>query len=115
VRVAVDVELRRREPGPFQGRENRLPSITCHIHSVDGQGLLDGVAHAETRIQRLVGVLIHELDLPTQRAHFPGRQSGYVLALEEDAAAVRFDHPYDGLRGGGLAAAGFADQRQQLP
>ena len=66
-----------------------------------------------------IRVLEDHLHLPAQRPQLVARQAGDVdlaafAGAESDRAVGRRDGPQDAARGGGLAAAGFADQRQRL-
>ncbi len=81
---------------------------------VDLQRLGDDVADRHARVQRRVGVLEDHLHLAAHLAHLAAVQLGQVLAVEDDLAAGRLVELQDGAAGGGLAAAGLADQAEGL-
>ncbi|MNT31227.1 hypothetical protein D3C72_1670550 [compost metagenome] len=73
------------------------------------------LAHRAARVERRVGILEHDLDAPSQRAQGAGARPPEVLAVEKNAALVRFDQAQERPRHGRLAAAGFPHQPQRLP
>jgi hypothetical protein len=70
--------------------------------------------YAETRVERLVRILVDDLHPSPQCPKVTLRETHDVHAVEGDAARLRPDEPQDRLRGGGLAAAGLADERNHL-
>jgi hypothetical protein len=84
-------------------------------HALHDHRLGDDVPHPAARVQRGVRVLEHDLQVPAQCAEFARALMQQVLAAECDLAAGRLDQPQDAPPGGGLAAAGLADQAQHLP
>ena len=78
------------------------------------QRLGDDVADRHARIERRIGILEDDLDLPADHPHLPPLQGGDVGAVEFDAARGRLDQPHDQAAGGGFAAARFADHGQRL-
>ena len=78
------------------------------------QRFADDVAHAHARVHRRERILEDELHAPAHGAQRVAVHRGQVLAFEQDAALGRIGQPDQALAGGGLAAAGFADQAQGL-
>ena len=115
VRVALEEELGRRKLDACQRIANALaPLLPRAAEAVDLERLLDGGLHREARVERLVGVLVDQLHAPAQRPQSPALQPRDVVAVELDPPRDRLDQPQHGLSGGRLAAAGLADQRDQL-
>ncbi|CUJ66849.1 Uncharacterised protein [Achromobacter ruhlandii] len=83
-------------------------------HAVDQQRFHDGIAHRHARVERGERILEDELDVAPQRLHGAAAQRADVLAVELDRAALALDQLQQRTAGGGLAAAGFAHQRQGL-
>src|SRR5829696_4265904 len=82
---------------------------------VDDERLLEDRADLLARVERAVGVLEHELDGAAQALLLAGGRVDGVEAVEgEGARRRRLDQGHDaGERG--LAAAGFADDRERAP
>ena len=66
--------------------------------------ILDGQA----RVQRPVGILKYDLQLPPARAEFDAPKYGQVVALKKNASGSRFDQPHNRATQGCLAATAFA-------
>ncbi|KAG1448900.1 hypothetical protein G6F57_016741 [Rhizopus arrhizus] len=85
---------------------------------MQAQRLADLVAQGQHRIQARHRLLEDHGDaVAAQRAALAFRQRQQVLAFEQDAArhaGMPRQQAQQGERGGGLAAAGFADERQPL-
>ena len=72
------------------------------------------VAHPHARIEARERVLEHHLHAPAQR---PERRSGEIvdaLSVEHDLSRGDVEQPQHRAADRGLAAAGFADERQRL-
>ena len=93
-------------------RSRRSPAAADEAEGLERFG--DDVGDAAARAQRAVGVLEDDLRLAAHLPHLAPRQRGEVRALEEDAALARLDQPQEEPAEGGLAAAGFADDRERL-
>src|SRR5581483_9370067 len=82
--------------------------------ALDDQRLAQDRAGPHPRVERGVGVLEHELDLPALPPVLPAAGRRQVLALEMDRAAggrlQADDQPGDR----GLATAGLTDQPERL-
>ena len=86
-------------------------------HAVHQQRLADIVEQGHARVERAERVLEDHLDLGPQRQQLGGLQRREVDHLSgaravEDFAAGRIDGAQDAARGGGLAAAAFANETQ---
>ena len=115
VRVAVEEELRRIELHATEGLPHALAPIGLRVaEAVDDERLLDCCLHGEARVERLVRVLVDQLHPPPQRAQRPRLQARDLAAVELDPAGDGLDQPQHRLRGGGLAAARLAHEREQL-
>ncbi len=111
VRIAPG-EARRLEPDPMEqvvgARDRGAPPQSVHARA-EGDGVLD----RQPRIERGVAVLEHHLHLLAERPEVEGARA-HRLAVEQDLAAIKRDDLHDKARGGGLAAAGFADDAERL-
>ena len=77
--------------------------------------LTDDLAHGHTGLQRGEGILEDDLHLRAHIPHFLVGEGVHVLAVEQHLTAGLFTgQTQDGTAGGGLAAAGLADQTQSL-
>ncbi len=88
-------------------------------HAVHQQRLADDLGDRHARIERGERVLEDHLHLPPQRSQVLAREARHVdlgaaLGAEADLAERRRDGAQDAARGGGLAAAALAHQRQRL-
>ena len=72
------------------------------------------LVHALAGVERGVGVLQHELDLPPDVLRSRLDRGGEASALERDRSAERAEHPADRPRDRRLAAARLADERERL-
>ena len=81
---------------------------------MNDQPFLDDGANGHPRIERAERILKHDLQLSAQRLAAAAPGVSQVLAVEEDAAAGRFDQPQQGAAGGGFAAARLADQAERF-
>ena len=81
---------------------------------MDQQRLRDCGAHRQPRIERLVRVLVDDLHPAAQRPQRALAERRQLVALEGDPAAHGLDQAQHGLGRGRLAAARFADEREQL-
>ena len=72
------------------------------------QRLLDGVLHADTRIQRGIGILEDDVHLLTQTAQILALGVGDILTVHDDMAVGRVKQTNDGTPQRGFAAAGLA-------
>ena len=82
--------------------------------AVHAQRFADDVARRHARIERRERVLEDDLHLPPVGAQLPLVEMRDVGAVDPDPARGRLDQAEDRAPDGGLAAAGFADQRQCL-
>ena len=115
VRVAVEEELRRRQPCAVESIAHQPVAAALAVAlAVDDQRLLDSRPNSEPRVERLVRVLEDELDAAPQAAQVTPGAAGDVLAEEADRPRLRLDQPQDRLRCRRLAAPRFADQREEL-
>ena len=74
----------------------------------------DALRHGHARVQRGVAVLEHHLHLPAHGVHRDAVAVADRIAVEHHVAGVGLDQPHQQPRGGGLAAAGFADDAEGL-
>ena len=81
---------------------------------MDHERLGDDALHAHTRIERGVRVLKHDLHVTADAAQVASREPKQVAATKADLAGGGLDEPERASPRRGLAAAGFADQRQRL-
>jgi hypothetical protein len=71
-------------------------------------------SHPHAWIERGVGVLENDLHLAAQVAHLAPPQRGKIAAVEDDAAAGRFDQAQDQPSERGLARARFPHQAHRF-
>jgi hypothetical protein len=81
---------------------------------VDDQRFGDDIVHALVRVERRPWVLEHGLHRRPVLAQGVATQRVHVLAVDEDLAGRGLLQAQDELRGGRLAAAGFADDGERL-
>ena len=112
--VAVDVELGRSQAGELERALDLLAPLLLGADLVHLQWFLDRRPDPETRIQRLVWVLVDDLHPPAKWAQRLGREPGDFLAVEPDRAAARLDEPQHRLRRRGLPAPRLADEGEHL-
>jgi hypothetical protein len=113
MRVAVEVQVGRGQPRPFQ----RVPGALAALGAVAHPWMASGSSmwrDPESGVERLVGVLVDQLHVPAQLPQRLGGQMGNVFTLEAQRPRGRFQHAQHGPRGGRLAAARLADEREQL-
>ena len=65
-----------REPGALERLAHALGALLLVAHAVDHERLGHGVAHAVARVERLVGILEHDLRLAPQRAQLRAPRAG---------------------------------------
>jgi hypothetical protein len=82
--------------------------------AVDGKRFGNDGANRQAGIQRLVRVLIDDLDPPAHRFQGPAVETGDVQPLEAHGAGVRLCHQGKQAGQRGLAAAALADHGQGL-
>jgi hypothetical protein len=115
VRITVEEELGRGELDPRERvAYERRPLRLRAPELVDEERLLDGGAHGEPRIERLVRILVDDLHPPAERPERAGAECGDVAALEANRVGDRVDQPQHGLRRRRLPAAGLADESDEL-
>ena len=114
VRVAVEEQLGRREPGALERLAHALGALRARADAMDHERLRDRVAHAVARVERLVGILEDDLRLAPHRPQLALRERGDVAPVDLDRARARHEHAHDRLRGRRLAAARLADERDEL-
>ena len=73
----------------------------------------DGVLDREPRIERSVAVLEHHLHLLAEGREIE-RARAHGFSVEQDVARIGRDDLHDQTRGGGLPAAGLADDAERL-
>ena len=112
--VRVAVVVLRVQPDGLQQVLHRLLPATLGLDVLQPERRTDDLADGVPRVQRGVRVLEDHLDVATQRAHLPVGEVRDVVALEGDLAAGRLEQPGHQPRGGALAAAGLADDRERL-
>jgi hypothetical protein len=110
VRVALGVEGL--QPDQAEQFLRVRAALRRRADAVDGHRLGDGVAHRQTRVEAGVGVLEHDLHAAAELAQGGAARFRHVLPVEADAPGAGLDQAHDEARGGGLAAAGLAHQRQ---
>jgi hypothetical protein len=110
VRIALRME--RREADQAQQFLHPRGTRGGIADAMDLHRLHDRRADAQPRVERGIGILEHHLHAAAQRAKF--RLARDLDAVEADGAAGGLDQPQHQARGRGLAAAGFADERQRL-
>jgi hypothetical protein len=81
---------------------------------VDDEGFAEDRADRHARIERGERVLEHDLDVAPHRPQVVAAKTKHVPTVEDDFAFARFDQAHHAARGGGFAAAGFADQAERL-
>eukprot|EP01022_Parablepharisma_sp_SALTPOND_P030360 TRINITY_DN760_c2_g5_i1.p1 TRINITY_DN760_c2_g5~~TRINITY_DN760_c2_g5_i1.p1 ORF type:complete len:1316 (-),score=509.04 TRINITY_DN760_c2_g5_i1:3474-7421(-) len=110
VRIALAVLGREAHAGQ-QCIHARLCAL---LHAMYQHRLHDGIADRHARIERGKRILEDELDIATQLAQLAARQLRQVAPAEFDTATGDIDQAQQGTAGGGLAAAGLADDGQGL-
>ena len=81
---------------------------------VDGERFRDELADGETRVERGVRILEHELDVPTELLQPTTRQLQHVLTHEADLTRGRLNQAGERATGGRLAAARLAHEAKGL-
>ena len=111
----LDEQVGRRELHALERLDHESLSLVLGSPDpVDHHGFLDRTPHAESRIQRLVGVLIDHLHAAPGRTQPSGRESSNVSPRDEDRSRGGLHHPQDRLRRRGLAASRFTHQGDHL-
>src|SRR5262249_19801114 len=82
--------------------------------AVDGERLVEDLAHGHARIERRVGILEDDLRALAERAQRAGGGPGDVGAVDDHAARARLVQTQDGAADRRLAAARLADEAQRL-
>ena len=82
--------------------------------AVDEQRLHDDVCDIHARVERPIGVLEDDLNVPPPRAQRLRAESDEIVAEKFDAARCRFDQAEQHAADRRFAAAGFADQAERL-
>ena len=113
VRVAVDV-LRVETHELEELLHPRPPLVLRHDVGVDLQGLGDDLADGAPRVERGVGVLEDDLDVPSQATHVRPRLLEHVDAVELDGALGRLLEPHEESPERGLATPRLADDTERL-
>ena len=114
VRIAVDVELRRREARELERALDLLAPLLLRADAVHLERLLDRRADAEARVERLVRVLVDDLHPAAEGPEILGREPRDLLTVEADRAAARLDQAQNRLRRGRLPAARLSDEGEHL-
>jgi hypothetical protein len=78
---------------PLQERTSPPAALGSVVEAMDGPGLGHDVADREAWVDRGVGVLVDELDVPPHAAQLGPLQAEQVLPAEGDAAGVGCDEP----------------------
>ncbi len=108
-------QMHRIQPNQAQQFDHPFAALRpVGIQAIDVERLGDDVLDTLARAERGIRILEHDLDIapaPAQRATAEAEQ---ILAAERDAAGGRFGQAQQHASRGGLAAAGFAHQRQRL-
>ena len=110
--AAADWPVRRRRHSSRNDVETLLvvSDVGHRVH----QPLLQDAADAPPGIERGAGVLVHVLDGASHAASCIGRQAADQPAVEADLAAGLTLDAEEGAPERGLAAAGFADEPEDL-
>ena len=82
-------------------------------HAVIDGSFGDGLADADARIKRTIGILKNDLDSLAVRLQRPARQIGDFSPGKPDAAGGRIDQPDDAARHRRFAGPAFADDAQR--
>jgi hypothetical protein len=112
VRIAV-AQLRAQANG-VEDRGNGRVERASFRDSMQAHGLADDVADRHPRIERRIRILKDHVQLAPERAHPPAREVGHVGAVHDDAPLRRFGQAHHAIRDGRLAAAGLADETEDL-
>ena len=91
------------------------PQVAALRDPVQPQRLADDRTARHARVQRRVRILEDHVQLASQRPHLPSREMRDVDAAQQDLAGGRLGEPHDAVGDGRFAAAGLADQPEQLP
>ena len=81
---------------------------------MDQQRLLDGCTDTEPRVERLVRILVDDLDPAAQWTQLTRAERHEVATLEADRPRDGIDEPEHGLGGRRLAAARLADEGEHF-
>src|SRR4051812_17330339 len=87
-------------------------ALRTRADAVDVERIANRVADADARVERAVGILEHHLHATAYVAHGMRRQRREIGAVEDHAPAARRKQAENDAAKGGLAAAAFADQRE---
>ena len=110
VRIAVPEALRGRESGVLERARGAQDALGAR-HALHAQRLLHELAHLHARVERLVRILEHHLQLLAQRAQATAIEGG---ALEAQLTAARLLETEQRARERRLAAARLADDAEHL-
>src|SRR5204862_7533048 len=115
VRILRDEVLWRGEVDPLQELVHRRERLST------GAGLLvpkqrrrEGLKDRARRVERCVGVLVHELDRAAESRQVSALRPPHVLALVEETTACRPKESGEQSPRGGLAAAALPDEAHRL-
>ena len=103
-----------RQADPLQQPRDLGLHVARRHDAVQADGLTDGGADADARVERGIGVLEHHLHLTPQRAARGGIGPGDVLALEANSAVVGREQAEHEAPQSRLAATGFTDEAEAL-
>ena len=82
--------------------------------AVNNHGFADNIADGHSRVEGSVGVLKNHLHSLPEWEHVNRVERSDVLAVKDYASSCGIVESDDGASGGGLAAAGFADESESL-
>ena len=112
VRIAIP-QLAAQADGVEHRRDGRVERAALG-ESMQPHGFADDVADRHPRIERRVRILKDHVKVTPERAHLPSRKMGHVGAVHDDAPRRWFGQAHDAIRDGRLAAAGLADETEDL-
>ncbi len=115
-RELVRISLRElgAEPDLAEGLPDTIVGFAAVGDFMDDEPFTDRVAHRAARIERRIRVLKDELHALPQAAKRLGAERQHIRSIEGHGAGRHRDEPEQCARGGRLAAARLAYQRQRL-
>jgi len=114
VRILAQEGARGPQIDRFQRLNDQRLRLLARAQAVDDERLQHGALDSEARVERLVGILEHQLCLSPECLQRRRVESVYVLPLEQHLTAGRPCEPQEQLAGSCLAASTLPGQPQRL-
>jgi hypothetical protein len=116
--VRIAPRMRRLQADTFQQRGDPVVPFRLRRMAMHAERFAQGLADGPARVEREIRVLKHVLHAAPHPQHggtiVAAEHRQHILAVEPDLPRSRRHQMQHAARGGGLAAAAFADQRQGL-